>query len=451
MRKSICCSILFVLTGSIFLTEPCCKTQRKEASTMGTQLIQMKMLDAVVSAIPTKQCSEQPSKKTLEKASAPQGVTGEGRQWFITMQRNSRQTHSIGHGTWKVKYAKKIDAYLPGAKILMAGNLLVVSGYDSYIKINRGSEAEAPQRTSSAITLTPGGNEIFGFDESRDMQWYQVIGNGKIFRESAGAASFFMFSFVASTEKRIFCCGTAADMARGQGYPPGDYACFLSLTYELPLHTNTDATRGRPLIATNACYQIGSRKVVAASDGKIAVIASPGNIYFMDWAGTLLQRITGSFVPVEMSIDEANRSYMISHDEKKGHELLTITQEGELVSRTVLPRFTTRSGNYFYPPLVGYDHTAYCIAGTTVVGVGSNGLIRYRQEAISPLGGAVVMSNNHLLVAEGTVLSEWDLTGERKIVWSFGDETVMSSPFISQNGEVYISTNSNFYCLELKE
>jgi hypothetical protein len=422
-------------------------TKKEDTTQMSSSLMNAKMLSDVIGSVPEIKMIAPAVFKEPKGSGTSQGITGEGRHWYVNMQRNSRQSSAITGDKIKIKNSTENDHYMYCGKIMTNGLSLVVSDNSGYFIVYENGTKSAFQMAHSAMTIIESGKEAFGVNALRSLGWVPLDEKNKWYEAFAGHASFYQYPWMLSFGNKLFCCGPAAKMDIHDPTPPGDNACLFAATFDLPSDAKASPLGLQALVSSNACYITDSRRVSAASDGKTVMVAIPGNLLEMDWNGAFKKRITGSFLPLEISLDEANRSYLLSTNSKNNFELFVITSDGELVYNTDLQVEESVYQDIVFPPAIGYDHTAYCTVGKDIIAVGSDGKIKYRQRPMPPLGGMVVMSDNRLLVAEGTVLSIWDGEGERKVVWSFGDEEVMSSPYISENSDVYALTNKNLYRL----
>jgi hypothetical protein len=188
------------------------------------------------------------------------------------------------------------------------------------------------------------------------------------------------------------------------------------------------------------------RLLMAIHDSTI-IIAVPNHIYFVDTDLQITNDLEENFIPLEMSIDEGMRIYLlaqINDDDKQKNVLWIVNSDGELLNETEIEPLNL---NYMTPPAIGFDHTAYIRYENKIVAVDSSGKILWQEFIQKPLAGFTT-TKDYLLTSEGNLLSAFKQNGERKFIYQFEDE-LTTSPLLVDN-KIFVASNKHLYCLTPK-
>jgi hypothetical protein len=122
--------------------------------------------------------------------------------------------------------------------------------------------------------------------------------------------------------------------------------------------------------------------------------------------------------------------------------LWLLTQEGERSYAFEFPLGIVPGDT---PPVIGFDHTVYLLAGQHLLAVAPDGKLEWSKQTSGPLIGAVA-TQDKLLVAEGNTLSAWTRNGERTVLYT-APEMFNSSPILTDSGDLLVASRSQLYCL----
>jgi len=188
--------------------------------------------------------------------------------------------------------------------------------------------------------------------------------------------------------------------------------------------------------------RIGSPKVQVAANDNYVIAAIAGQICVADWDIHVKVALNGDFQPKSMSLDEAGRMYLVL--ESQGRTALwLITPEGERRYAFQYPQGMIGGAT---PPIVGYDHAAYLLAGQYIMAVAPDGKLDWSKVAPGAIKGAIVTAGDQLLISEGSSVAAWSRMGERTVVFS-APEALASAPVLTAAGDLLVASQSHLYCL----
>ena len=188
-------------------------------------------------------------------------------------------------------------------------------------------------------------------------------------------------------------------------------------------------------------------KLLTAVHDSTIVSAVPNHIFIIDSDLNIIKEFDGDFVPLEMSIDEEMRIYLLSEvqsDEKNKSVLMIIDSTGNLINETEIDPVQK---NYFAPPVIDFDHNVFIRYEEKILALDQTGNILWEQYIQKPLAGISALKD-YLFVAEGNMLTAFDLKGERKFFYNF-DEQLTTAPILVDE-RIFITTTKNLYCLAPK-
>jgi hypothetical protein len=170
-------------------------------------------------------------------------------------------------------------------------------------------------------------------------------------------------------------------------------------------------------------------------------------IYIMDWDLNVKSAWDGEFEPQAISLDEAGRIYMNVKTADRS-EMWLLSQNGERYYAFALP------GGPLHlpiPPIVGYDHTAYILAGDQIYSVAPDGKLQWARAAAAKIGGAAVTPGDELLVSEGPEVVAYGKKGDRRKIWSSSGEPLTTPPVTAAGGQLLAASSTTLYCLGVKQ
>jgi hypothetical protein len=187
-----------------------------------------------------------------------------------------------------------------------------------------------------------------------------------------------------------------------------------------------------------------SGKLITALHDSTIVIAAPNHIYFINSDLQITNDFVEDFIPLEMSIDEEMRIYLIVEiqvEENFINKLWIIDSTGNLLSETEIPPI---SKNYLAPPVIDYGHNVYIRYEDKIAAHNASGNILWEQCFQKPLAGFAA-TKDYLLTSEGNILTAFDYKGERRFIYNFDDE-LATSPILADE-QIFVATRKHLYCL----
>jgi hypothetical protein len=124
-----------------------------------------------------------------------------------------------------------------------------------------------------------------------------------------------------------------------------------------------------------------------------------------------------------------------------------MTQQGELLVDTVIP---VEGQLNSIPPVISFNHDIFLIFKDRVFSYREDGKLKWQTLTDGNTAGAVVTSDNKLLLSEGYMINELDESGERQFIFQFPGEVLTTSPVITSQNEIIAATEGNIYLLKPK-
>jgi hypothetical protein len=184
-----------------------------------------------------------------------------------------------------------------------------------------------------------------------------------------------------------------------------------------------------------------SSLLLGAMQADTVLLATHDRIFFADLAGELNTALAGTFAPVSMSLDETGRMYLVVESEGR-QSLWLLTQAGERLYAFAMPEGHKAS----HPPIIGYDHSVYLLAGGQIICVAPDGNPRWLKSAAGRTGGAVVTADDQLLVSEGNEVAAYGVRGDRRLVHRF-EEQLVTAPIIIDGDRILVASDRRLFCL----
>lgn len=155
----------------------------------------------------------------------------------------------------------------------------------------------------------------------------------------------------------------------------------------------------------------------------------------------LRARYTGtpSFGP--LSLDETGRIHVLQENNGR-FALWVLNPAGERIFAMDFPQdITLRS----VPPVIGYDHRIYVSTRDTVICIGPEGQLLWRQSAGGAIAGMAVTADDHLVVAAGSALIFFNAKGDRQLIRDFTGESLRTPPAGVRGGDLMVASARKLY------
>ncbi len=182
--------------------------------------------------------------------------------------------------------------------------------------------------------------------------------------------------------------------------------------------------------------RIQNPQMVAASSDTMIAGATQGALYIVDWNVQLKAVLESALTPQSLSIDEAQRIYLLG-SAGATVSLWLLKADGSRLYAFDLPPNSELPNT---PPIVGYDHTAYLLSGHRIFAVGSSGKQLWTATAPRKPAGAVVTPNGLLIVTEGSEVVAYDAKGARTVL--FHGDAFLTPPLPTAAGELVVASKT---------
>lgn len=383
-----------------------------------------------------------PAARPAAVATAAPGPHASYHQAFANGQLNSRVGARLPAGDWAVEWSAPLDPQLTPAFVLEDGDRIVVRSAMWALFDRAGASLGSGQAAGPPVVLDAAQNLFYSILPSGYFSAAHLSDGQPAYMFLPSFGDTFSRVYLARRGSRILVVGEERALD-----PHGERQPWRSLV-EIndvgdPVRTSAGGrvTGSQPV----GSLEIPSPHVVAASAGDTIVAAAPGEIYVTNWKLEGRAVLEGSFEPRAMSLDEAGRIYLIVESGDKT-SLWLLTADGE---RVYSYEFPPGSSAGLRPPMVGYDHTVYAIAGRFLYAIGPDGKLNWSREAKARLSGAVVSGDDQLLTSEGSQVVAWNQAGERRVVHSF-DEELTTPPVLTADGRLLVASRRALYSLVLR-
>lgn len=364
---------------------------------------------------------------------------------YINPERNSRMNSGLPpNEVWKIKWRSKIDSSAIPWYILIKDDRLIIQNESGWQLFDTaGNLINSGLRAEGDIVINKSDKSFYFNDHSGYIQ------NADL---NSGKRKFYVYPYLGKGFKRsvIYTNGNEIIesgyelpvMTHNSSIKPPDMNILEQINIENPVETDEDGILKPPVQTKNLLVKAGS--IITAIHDSILIIAAPDHIYFLDADLNIIKDLNGNFTPLEMSIDEEMRIYLlagIDSNEQFISEFWLINSEGNLICKTEIP---TLDLNNLTPPVIGYNHTAYIAYNEKIVAVSPTGKILWENYIQKPLAGIAAVKD-YLFLSEGNLLTAFDSNGERRFFYQFDDE-LSTSPLLVNN-EIFVATRKNLYCI----
>jgi len=176
-------------------------------------------------------------------------------------------------------------------------------------------------------------------------------------------------------------------------------------------------------------------------DGNVAVLATRDRFYLMDDRLKVTEAITGEFVPLSVSLDDAGRIHALVRSGEQGRFWI-LTKAGERLLDMPVP---LPPDTFPPPPVIGRSGRVYLLLPGEVVAV-EFGRVAWR-EPVDAAPVATVGGDGRLVAAVGASVIGFDLLRNRTVLASFPGEELRTPPVLDAHGRLYVASERRLYCL----
>jgi len=360
---------------------------------------------------------------------------------YINEELNSRLPFKLNSGNWKIKWqADLATSFTPLAVLETKDRIVVHSDGIWWLFDKEGKKLKHGQVGASGVVLD---SENFYAADSTGLIVARRLSDGNdVFALSLFFGDEYERSFMIRKGRRFLAVSREREL--DPNVPDTKENSLIELV-DLgdPLKTDRD---GLLKSSKSLAHLVRKTKLLfSAAHGETIVFATQNRIYLADMNLNITQAFSGDFTPLTMSLDEAGRIYLIV-EEKKRRSLWLMLPTGELATTFELP---FSFGQITMPPIIGYDHQVYIIGDNKILSVNSEGRLVWQTSLEKKINGAVVTTNEQLLVSTESEILAFDAKSQKRTLFTFSNNDIQTSPVLTLNGEFLLATKKHLYCLTL--
>jgi hypothetical protein len=355
-------------------------------------------------------------------------------------QLNSRLSHSLPDGPWKVRLQVDLDERLRTVQLLQVDNRIVVQQETGWQLFDReGHSLNMRNLGRSDVTLDPARSLLYFVDEMGLFSACRMLDGERVFTTTLLLGNNFRRTFTARSDRRMLVVGSEVQQGPHAREKPN-----LSTIEVLDLGDPVQVGENRILLSASRPAQLLRKTLLllTAIHDKTLILATQDRVYLADWSLRIKRILSGQFTPVALSLDELGRIYMVVRQEDK-QAFWLLTPDGELLINRDISATTKE---LLCPPIVGYDHTAYLVSKGGVVAVGGDGALKW-ERPLNRVAGAVVTADDQLIVSADTHLIAFNSEGEGRLLSSFAPDILKTPPILTANHEMLVASASRLYGL----
>lgn len=350
---------------------------------------------------------------------------------------NSRVAVDIPQGEWKVLWKSKIPQSNFPKAVLVAGDRVVLEGTGHWILFDVDGKVISQGR-NGASGIFIDGSQMYSADATGLIRAKRLVDGANAMAFSLFFGDAYARSFLYRNASRFLAVSHLRERDRHDRNRETE-----STIEHVELGQPEQLDRDGMLRSAKYLRHFArkDRSILAAAGEKHYVIAANDRIYRLDKELNVTQALSERFKPIALSLDQAERAYLIV--EKEAKRFLWIVQtDGSLALEFQLPEAFRAASN---PPIIGYDHSVFVFAGKELLAVDYRGKVRWQQQFPAEIAGAVVTPKSGLIIAAGSELVRINDTGERFVLIDLKTEQILTAPSFTSDGDLFIATSSNLY------
>jgi hypothetical protein len=383
-------------------------------------------------------------KLPLLPRAAPTGVASVS-QLFVDAERNSRLATKLGPmledrvRKWKVHWLADTSEYMRPFALLHLSQRTVLYGDSDWQLFDAGGRTvRNGPLGASGVALDPERQVFYAADQFGTIAARRLLDGDPTFSVALHQGTKFARRYIAPSGRLLVT--SSFEIPVDAHEPDPEYSIVETTDLGEPQDVKRwDEDHGPPVIQDLVCKTMF---MLATLHGGSIVLALRNGVYVLDLNLEIRRALTGTFSPVELSLDEAGRIYLILQS-GSGTALWLVTPEGERLYSFQLPPGISDVSS---PPIVGYDHTVYLLAGQHILAVAPDGKLDWSKPAAGTIAGAVVTADDQLLVSEGNAVTAWSRESERRVLYTF-PEALSTPPVLTETGDLLVASQLHLYCL----
>ena len=360
---------------------------------------------------------------------------------YANDESNSRAPVEISEKLWEIKWQIAVDPFFPAKFILTAKDNFIIQASGRWYLLNSKGELTGKDFI---------GNSDIVFDSERGLFYYaDRFGQIAAVNLSSGEKLYSMqVHGLEDVERKYFFridnnLLLAEKSENKNPHDPSPLSFIYLEAYTIddpPIVENGNLTSYKELYHT---YYY-TNQVAAASDQKHFVYSVENKVIIAGPDLKTESEFEDQFKPVTLSLDESGRIYMTVINNENKLALRIITPGGDLIVDLEIPVENQLNS---IPPVIGYNHEIFIVFDNLVFCFAEDGKLKWQTYTDGKTGGAVIDSDNKLLLSEGSTISQFDERGERQFIFQFPGEHIVTSPVITKEKNIIVATESNIYLL----
>ncbi len=383
------------------------------------------------------------------KISPEKYTPGENQKNYLTRylnpERNSRLNSPLPNADmWEVKWQSEINSSAIPWYLLFKNERIIIQNESGWQLFDTSGKNIANGIKAEGEILIDKSEDIFyANDPSGFIQAIDLISGERNFFVSPYLGKGFERSVIFSNGNKIISSGFELPiMTHNSPIKTPDFNIFETIVMGNSKETDEDGVLKSAAQKENLICKSG--KLITALHDSTIVIAVPNHIYLINADLQITKEFVENFIPLEMSIDEEMRIYLLTEieiEEDFKTALWVIDSTGNLISDTEIQPIQK---NYLTPPTIDFEHNVYIRYEEKIIALNPSGNILWEQYIQKPLAG-VAATKDYLLTSEGNILTAFDYKGERRFFYNFEDE-LATSPILVDD-QIFVATRKHLYCL----
>lgn len=371
---------------------------------------------------------------------------------YLNPQRNSRLNSIFPDSKlWEIKWRTELNSdEIPG-HILFNDERIIIQ-YESGWQLfdTSGKHITEGIRAEGDILIDKAENIFYINDPTGFIEAIDIITGKTIFYVHPYFGKGFKKSVMFSDGNKILCISNELPIITHDS--PTEFP-ETTLFEIIELENSRETDDDKILSSTKQLAHLfckTSRFIAAFHDSTI-ILAVPNHIYFIDAKLNVTKDLCENFIPLEMSIDEDMRIYLLAEiiedDKIIKTALWIIDSVGNLISDVEI---NPLRNDFLTPPVIDFEHNVFIRYEDRILAIEPYGSVLWEQNIQKPLSG-FNSAKNYLLTSEGNILTALDKNGERKFIHHFEDEELTTAPLLTNSNEILVTTQNFLYCLKIKD
>ena len=360
---------------------------------------------------------------------------------FANEMLNSRTPVKVSGRLLEIRWKVPLDPFFPANFILTANDNYIAFGSGRWQLLDAGGKSEAADFLGNSDIIFDAVHGLFYYaDRFGQIAAVGLSSREKLFTMQVNGLEDVERKFIYRNNGSFLI---ADKIVNKNPHNPSPNRFVLLESYAMddpPLVENGNLTSYKEL---NQTY-FSAENSAAAANKDTFVCAINNKIIISGTDLKLKSELDGEFTPITLSLDESGRIYMTIINSEHKLALWVVSSEGELLVDTQIPVENQLNS---IPPIVAYNHSIFLVFSDRVFSYSEDGNLRWQSFTGGETGGAVVTSDNKLLLSEGEYIMQFNESGEREFIFQFPGERLTTPPVVNTNNEIIAATEGSIYLL----